>query len=133
VIGITSWTSIARLTRAEFLKLKQADFVTAAEALGAGRTRIMFRHILPNALAPVLVPITFGIASAILIESSLSFLGFGPQGSPSWGKLIAGVSGHLDMWWLIAFPGGAIFLAVLAYNLIGEGLQEATDPRLRGR
>jgi peptide/nickel transport system permease protein len=133
VIGITGWTSIARLTRAEFMKLKQADFVTAAEALGAGRVRIMFRHILPNALAPVLVPITFGIASAILIESSLSFLGFGPQGSPSWGKLIAGVSGHLDMWWLITFPGGAIFLAVLAYNLIGEGLQEATDPRLRGR
>ncbi len=132
VIGVTGWTGIARLTRAEFLKLKQADFVTAAEALGAGRLRIMFRHILPNALAPVLVPITFGIASAILIESSLSFLGFGPQGSPSWGKLLNEASGHLQMWWLVVFPGGAIFLAVLAYNLIGEGLQEATDPRLRG-
>jgi peptide/nickel transport system permease protein len=133
VIGVTGWTTIARLTRAEFLKLRQADFVTAAEALGAGRFRIMFRHILPNALAPVLVPITFGIASAILIESSLSFLGLGPQGSPSWGNLLNKAPGHLDMWWLIVFPGGAIFLAVLAYNLIGEGLQEATDPRLRGR
>ena len=133
VIGITGWTGIARLTRAEFLKIKQADFVTAAEALGAGRIRIMFRHILPNALAPVLVPITFGIASAILIESVLSFLGFGPQGSPSWGKVLNESRSHLQMWWLVAFPGGAIFLAVLAYNLIGEGLQEATDPRLRGR
>ncbi len=133
IIGITGWTGIARLTRAEFLKLKPADFVVAAEALGAGRLRIMFRHILPNALAPVLVPVTFGIASAILIESSLSFLGFGPQGAPSWGKLLNGARAHLDDWWLIVFPGGAIFLAVLAYNLIGEGLQEATDPRLRGR
>lgn len=132
VIGSTAWTSIARLTRGEFMKLKQADFVVAADALGAGRMRVMFRHILPNALAPVLVPITFGIASAILIESALSFLGFGPQGSPSWGKVLDGARGHLDNWWLIVFPGGAIFLAVLAYNLIGEGLQEATDPRLRG-
>lgn len=132
IIGITSWTGIARLTRAEFLKLRNADFVLAAEAIGAGRMRIMFRHILPNTLAPILVPITFGIASAILIESTLSFLGFGPQGVPSWGKLLNGARSHLDMWWLIVFPGGAIFLAVLAYNLIGEGLQEATDPRLRG-
>lgn len=132
IIGITGWTSIARLTRAEFLKFKQADFVTAAEALGVGRLRIMFRHILPNALAPVLVPITFGIASAILIESSLSFLGLGPQGNPSWGNVLNEARGHLHMWWLVVFPGGAIFLAVLAYNLIGEGLQEATDPRLRG-
>lgn len=132
IIGVTSWTTIARLTRAEFLKLRNADFVLAAEALGAGRRRIMFRHILPNALAPVLVPITFGIAAAILIESTLSFLGFGPQGVPSWGKLLNGARSHLEMWWLTVFPGGAIFLAVLAYNLIGEGLQEATDPRLRG-
>jgi peptide/nickel transport system permease protein len=132
VIGVTGWTGIARLTRAEFIKLKHSDFVTAAEALGAGRFRIMARHILPNALAPVLVPITFGIASAILIESTLSFLGFGPQGSPSWGKILNEAPSHLGMWWLVVFPGGAIFLAVLAYNLIGEGLQEATDPRLRG-
>jgi peptide/nickel transport system permease protein len=133
VIGLTGWTSIARLARAEFLKLKQSDFVTAAEAMGAGRLRIMFRHILPNALAPVLVPITFGIASAILIESSLSFLGFGsPPPNPSWGSVLDSGRNNLMMWWLLVFPGGAIFLAVLAYNLIGEGLQEATDPRLRG-
>jgi peptide/nickel transport system permease protein len=133
IIGLTGWTSIARLARAEFLKLKQMDFVTAAEALGAGRMRIMFRHILPNALAPVLVPITFGIASAILIETSLSFLGFGsPPPNPSWGSVLESGRRNLEMWWLIVFPGGAIFLAVLAYNLIGEGLQEATDPRLRG-
>jgi len=132
VIGVTTWPSIARLTRAEFMKLRQSDFVTAAEALGAGRTRIMFRHILPNAMAPILVPITFGIASAILLESSLSFLGLGPQGSPSWGNVLNGARSRLQMEWLVWFPGGAIFLAVLAYNLIGEGLQEATDPRLRG-
>jgi len=134
IIGLTGWTSIARLTRAEFIKLKQSDFVIAAEALGAGRIRIMFRHILPNALAPVLVPITFGIASAILIETSLSFLGFGsPPPNPSWGAVLDAGRTNPAMWWLIVFPGGAIFLAVLAYNLIGEGLQEATDPRLRGR
>ncbi|MBL9094849.1 MAG: ABC transporter permease [Planctomycetaceae bacterium] len=133
IIGLTSWTSIARLARAEFLKLKNAEFVLAAEALGAGRLRIMFRHILPNALAPVLVPITFGIASAILIETSLSFLGFGsPPPNPSWGAILDSGRNNLGMWWLVVFPGGAIFLAVLAYNLIGEGLQEATDPRLRG-
>lgn len=132
VIGCTSWTGIARLTRAEFLKLKQTDFVAAARVLGNGRLRIIFRHILPNALAPVLVPITFGIASAILIESGLSFLGFGaPPPNPSWGTLLNAGRANLNLWWLVIFPGAAIFLAVLSYNLIGEGLQEATDPRLR--
>ena len=92
----------------------------------------MFRHILPNALAPVVVPISFGIAAAILIESGLSFLGFGaPPPNPSWGTLLNAGRSNLQMWWLIFFPGLAIFLTVLAYNLIGEGLQEATDPRLR--
>ena len=133
IIGCTSWTSIARLTRAEFIKLRGMDFVVAAEALGVGRLRIMLRYILPNALAPVLVPITFGIASAILTESSLSFLGFGaPPPNPSWGTLLTSVRENLDAWWLGVFPGLAVFLAVLAYNLIGEGLQEATDPRLSG-
>jgi peptide/nickel transport system permease protein len=132
VLGITGWTGIARLTRGEFMKLSQMEFVTAAKSLGAGRMRIMFRHILRNALAPVLVPITFGIAAAILIESGLSFLGFGaPPPNPSWGTLLNAGRGNLQMWWLIFFPGTAIFLTVLAYNLIGEGLQEATDPRLR--
>ena len=132
VLGLTSWTSIARLMRAEYLKLRSAEYVTAARALGASQTRVMFRHILPNALAPVLVPITFGIASAILVENALSFLGFGsPPPSASWGSLLHAGQRSLDMWWLILFPGMAIFFTVLAYNLIGEGLQEATDPRLR--
>jgi peptide/nickel transport system permease protein len=132
IIGCTGWTSISRLARAEFLKLRESEFVTAARALGASQVRIMFRYILPNALAPVLVPITFGIASAILIESGLSFLGFGaPPPNPSWGTLLNAGRNNLQLWWLIFFPGTAIFLAVLAYNLIGEGLQEATDPRLR--
>jgi len=132
VIGCTSWTTIARLTRAEFLKLKQTDFVVAARALGVPRLRIVFRHILPNSLAPVLVPITFGIAAAILIESGLSFLGFGtPPPNPSWGTLLNAGRNNSQLWWLWTFPGTAIFLAVLAYNLIGEGLQSATDPRLR--
>jgi len=132
VIGCTGWTTIARLTRAEFLKLRDADFVLAARAMGFGWPRIIFRHILPNALAPVLVPITFGIASAILTESSLSFLGFGaPPPNPSWGTLLNSARSNMGMWWLIVFPGAAIFTAVLCYNLIGEGLQEAIDPRLR--
>jgi len=132
ILGLTSWTGIARLTRGEFLKLKQMDFVTSARALGAGGLRIMFRHILPNALAPVLVPISFGIASAIIVEASLSLLGFGPPPpNPSWGTLLNAGKENLQMWWLIVFPGFAISLTVLAYNLIGEGLQEATDPRLR--
>jgi peptide/nickel transport system permease protein len=132
VLGLTRWTGIARLTRGEFIRLRESDFVTAARALGVGWFGIMFRHIFRNALAPVLVPITFGIASAILIESGLSFLGFGaPPPNPSWGALLEAGRSNLQMWWLILFPGLAIFLTVLAYNLIGEGLQEATDPRLR--
>ena len=132
VIGVTGWTGIARLTRAEFLKLKQMDFVAAARTTGLGQTRIIFRYILPNALAPILVPITFGIAAAILIESGLSYLGFGaPPPNPSWGTLLSAGRTNYQMYWLILFPGIAIFLTVLAYNLIGEGLQEATDPRLR--
>jgi peptide/nickel transport system permease protein len=133
IVGATSWTGIARLARAEFMKLKQMEFVTAAQAIGASQWRIMSRHVLRNALAPVLVPITFGIAAAILIESGLSYLGFGASPpNPSWGTLLkSGRSSIQQTWWLIVFPGTAIFLTVLAYNLIGESLQEATDPRLR--
>ena len=132
VLGFRNWTSIARLTRAEFLRLKTLDYIAASQALGANQIRIMFRHILPNALAPILVPISFGIAAAILIESALSFLGFGPPPpNPSWGTLLAAGRENLNMWWLTLFPGLAIFSTVLAYNLIGEGLQEVTDPRLR--
>ncbi|MGA0038514.1 MAG: ABC transporter permease [Pirellulales bacterium] len=132
IIGLTGWTGIARLSRAEFLRLRSSEFVMAARASGAGPVRIMLKHILPNALAPVLVPITFGIASSILIETSLSFLGFGPPPpSVSWGSLLNDARSNLQMWWLVVFPGAAIFLTVLSYNLVGEGLQEATDPRLR--
>ncbi len=132
VIGITSWTGIARLARGEVMKIKQLEYVTAARALGVPWPRIVLRHVLRNALAPVLVPITFGIASAILIEAGLSYLGFGASPpNPSWGTLLqSGRKAIQEMWWLIVFPGVAIFLTVLAYNLIGEGLQEATDPRL---
>jgi peptide/nickel transport system permease protein len=132
IIGCTRWTSIARLARAEFFKLRESEFVMSARALGVRSGRIIFRHVLPNALAPILVPITFGIADAILIESALSYLGFGPPPpNPSWGDLLSQGRANMQMWWLILFPGLAIFLTVLAYNLIGEGLQEATDPRLR--
>jgi peptide/nickel transport system permease protein len=129
VLGLTNWTSIARLTRGEFLRLREADFVTAARAAGAGWRRVMFLHVFRNAMAPVLVPISFGVAAAILIESALSFLGFGTSAT-SWGNLISDGRSNLGMWWLTMFPGAVIFLTVLAYNLIGEGLQEATDPRL---
>ncbi|WP_425614810.1 ABC transporter permease [Anatilimnocola sp. NA78] len=133
IIGLTSWPSICRLTRAEFLKLRAAEYVTAARALGASTPRIVFLHILPNAMAPVLVPISFGIAAAILMEAGLSILGIGaPPDTPSWGTVLnLGRSNLQAMWWMTMFPGAAIFLTVLAYNLIGEGLQEATDPRLR--
>lgn len=132
VIGITSWTGIARLARGEVIKIKQMEYVTAARAIGAGWPRIVVKHVLRNSLAPVLVPITFGIAAAILIEAGLSYLGFGASPpNPSWGTLLqSGRSAIQEMWWLIFFPGVAIFLTVLAYNLIGEALQEATDPRL---
>ncbi|WP_437201358.1 ABC transporter permease [Planctomicrobium sp. SH664] len=132
VIGATSWTGIARLTRGEFLKLKNMDYVAAAKVLGASSGRIIFRYLLPNSLAPILVPITFGIASAILIETSLSYIGFGaPPPTPSWGRLLRSGQANYQNWWLILYPGLAIFLTVLAYNLIGEGVQESTDPRLR--
>jgi peptide/nickel transport system permease protein len=132
VLGLTGWPGISRLMRAELLRLKSAEFVTAARAVGAGPGRIILRHLLPNALAPVMVPITFGIAAAILTESGLSFLGFGqPPPSASWGSLLNDARSNLKMWWLVLFPGTAIFLTVLAFNLVGEGLQKATDPRLR--
>lgn len=131
VIGLTRWESIARYTRAEFMRLREADFVLAARGLGAPWHWIVFRHILPNALAPAFVTISFGIANAILLESALSFLGVGaPLSSPSWGRVLAVWIDNKACWWLVAFPGLAIFLSVLTYNLIGDGLQEATDPRL---
>jgi peptide/nickel transport system permease protein len=131
IIGITSWPSVARLVRAEFLKHRNLDYVQAAVALGYSRFRIMFRHILPNALAPVLVSATFGVASAVLTESSLAFLGVGDTSVSSWGQLLnAGrTEGKL---WLVLAPGCAIFLLVSNFNLVGEGLRDALDPKLNG-
>jgi peptide/nickel transport system permease protein len=133
IIGLTSWMGVARLVRAEFLSLRERDFVLAARALGARDSRIIFRHILPNSLSPVLVSATLGVAGAILTESALSFLGIGVQPpTPSWGNmLIAGKQTLGTAWWLSAFPGLAILITVLGYNLLGEGIRDALDPRLR--
>ncbi|HSE84140.1 MAG TPA: ABC transporter permease [Thermodesulfobacteriota bacterium] len=135
VIGVTGWTGVARLIRGEFLKLRKYDYVEAAVALGGRDSRIMLRHMLPNALAPVLVAATFGIAGAILVESALSFLGFGvPPPQPSWGEVLSQSQKYVDFaWWLVLFPGAAIFLTVTAFNLVGEGFRDAIDPKLRGR
>jgi len=134
VIGLTSWMGVARLVRAEFLTLKERDFILAERAFGAGSLRIIFVHILPNALAPVLVSATLGIASAVLVESSLSFLGIGVQPpTPSWGIMLSEGKEVLGVaWWLSLFPGLAILLTVLGYNLLGEGIRDAIDPRLKG-
>ncbi|MGH7845242.1 MAG: ABC transporter permease [Candidatus Binatia bacterium] len=133
IIGLTGWVGIARFTRNEFLKIRNLDYVTAALALGVSSPKIMFRHIFPNALAPVLVSVVLGIASAILVESSLSFLGIGvPADTVTWGSILNEASSSTFAWWLAVFPGAAIFLTVLSYYLVGEGLREALDPRLRG-
>jgi peptide/nickel transport system permease protein len=133
IIGLTSWMGVARLVRAEFLSLRERDFVVAARAIGARDTRIIFRHILPNAISPVLVSATLGIAGAILTESALSFLGIGVQPpTPSWGNmLIAGKQTLGTAWWLSVFPGLAILFTVLGYNLLGEGIRDAMDPRIK--
>ncbi|MFH1134609.1 MAG: ABC transporter permease [Pseudomonadota bacterium] len=133
VIGATGWMGVARLVRAEFLTLKERDFVVAARAMGARDARIIFVHILPNALAPVLAAAVLGAAGAILTESALSFLGIGVQPpTPSWGNILTeGKDNISSAWWLSLYPGLAILTTVLAYNLLGEGLRDALDPRLR--
>jgi len=132
VIGVTGWTSEARLTRGEFLRLSNLDFVSAVRASGGGDWRIVFLHILPNAIQPVLVSASFGIASAILIESALSYLGFGVQPPyASWGVLLHSAQDDVrGMWWMTVFPGAAIFLTVTAFNLVGDASRDALDPRL---
>ena len=133
VIGLTSWMGVARLVRAEFLSLREREFVTAARALGAGDTRLILRHMLPNALAPVMVSATLGVAGAILTESALSFLGLGVQPpTPSWGNILTAGKDNIEIaWWLSVFPGLAILITVMSYNLLGEGIREAIDPRLK--
>lgn len=130
IIGLVGWTGVARLVRAEFLRLRKLDFVTAAVALGYPTRRIIFEHVLPNALGPVLVSASFGVAAAILVESTLSFLGMGDLSAPSWGQTLR--EGYASgAWHLILAPGFAIFITVSALNLVGEGLRDALDPKLR--
>lgn len=132
IIGITSWPGFARYIRAEFLRLRNQEFVQAAVACGLPLTSILFRHMLPNGVAPLLVAASFGIASAILAEATLSFLGLGLVGDPSWGQMLnQAVRSSNFNWWMATFPGTAIFLTVFAYNLIGEALRDAIDPYLK--
>ena len=135
VIGVTSWMGICRLVRAEFMALKQRDFMVAAEGLGATPLRIIIRHGMPNALAPVFVAFILGVAGAILTESSLSYLGLGVRPpDPSWGNMLTQGKATIEVaWWLSVFPGCAILVTVLGYNLLGEGLRDVLDPRLRNR
>ena len=134
VIGLTGWMGITRLVRADFTSLKERDFVLAARAIGASDLRIIFIHVLPNAMASVLVAATLGVAGAILTESALSFLGIGVQPpTPSWGNILTAGKDNIDIaWWLSLYPGMAILVTVLGYNLLGEGIRDSLDPRLKG-
>ncbi len=133
VIGLTSWPGLARMVRGQFLSLREQEFVTAARALGASNSRIIFRHILPNAMAPIIVSATLRIGGAILSESGLSFLGLGvPEPFPSWGSILnTGRTNLRQAPWITTFPGIFIFLTVLAFNYVGDGLRDALDPRLK--
>lgn len=133
VIGATGWMGVARLVRAEILTLKERDYVAAARVMGASDAWIIFRHLIPNAIAPVLVSATLGVGAAILTESALSFLGIGVQPpTPSWGNILMDGKSTLGVaWWLTVFPGVFITVTVLSYNLLGEGLRDALEPRLK--
>jgi peptide/nickel transport system permease protein len=133
VIGLTGWMSVARLVRAEFLSLREREFVLWSQSIGASAFRIIWRHILPTAIAPVLVAITLGIPAAILAESGLSFLGLGVQPPhATWGNILSEGKDAIEIgWWLSVYPGLAILVTVLSYNLLGEGIRDALDPRLR--
>ena len=133
VIGLTGWMGVARLVRAETLSIREMDYILAARCIGCSNARIIFRHILPNAISPVLVSATLGVAGAILTESALSFLGIGVQPpTPSWGNILTSGKDYIEFaWWLSLFPGLAILVTVLAYNLLGEGIRDALDPRVK--
>ncbi len=132
IIGLTNWTGIARFTRAELLRVRNLEYIQAGKSLGFSESRIIFKHALPNAVAPALVAIAFGVAAAILIESSLSFLGVGvPPDTVTWGSLLSTSRQNFGAWWLVIFPGFAIFMTVTVYNLLGEGVRDALDPRLK--
>ncbi len=132
VIGLTRWTDIARLVRAEVLRVRAAEFVLAARAVGLADWQILWRHVLPSSMGPVLVSCTFGVAAAVLTEGALSFLGFGaPPPTPSWGELLTQAYQTPSAWWLSIFPGLAIFVTVTAWNVLGEALRDMVDPHLR--
>ena len=133
IIGLTGWMGVTRLVRADFISLRERDFVQAAKAIGAGDARIIFLHVLPNSMASILVAATLGIAGAILTESALSFLGIGVQPpTPSWGNILTAGKDNIDIaWWLSLFPGLAILITVVGYNLLGEGIRDLLDPRLK--
>ncbi len=132
VIGTVRWTGIARFIRAELLRVRRLEYIEAANALGFSQMRTMFKHAIPNSLSPVFIAVAFGIASAILIESFLSFLGLGvPAETITWGKMLAISRTNPSAWWFAIFPGLAIFITVTLFNLIGEGLTDALDPRLK--
>jgi peptide/nickel transport system permease protein len=135
VIGLTSWMGVARLVRAEFLSLRQREFVLAARATGVPAVRIIGRHLLPNAMGPILVSAILGVAGAVLVESGLSFLGLGVQPpNPSWGNILTEGQDNIQIaWWLSLYPGLAILVTVLGYNLLGEGLRDYFDPKLSNR
>ena len=130
-LGLTSWTNEARYVRGEFLRIREIEYAQAARASGARDLRIIFRHLLPNAFAPVIVSASFGVAVAILTESALSFLGLGvPLPTASWGSMLSAAREHIEYaWWLVVFPGAAIFTTVAAFNIIGERVRDAMDPR----
>ena len=133
-IGVVSWTGTARLTRAEFLKYRNLEFVRAERAIGASHARIIWQVILPNALPPLIVSATLAIGAAILFEAGLAFLGLGDPNQMSWGLMIGSSRQYvLTCWWAVAFPGAAIFVTVLAVSLIGDGLNDALNPKLRER
>ena len=131
IIGLTSWMGVTRLVRAEFLSLRNREFVMASETLGASDKRLIFKHLLPNSMTPVIVSSVLGVASAVLIESGLSFLGLGVQApQASWGNILTDGKEYIQFaWWLSLFPGLAILITVLGYNLLGEGLRDVYDPR----
>ena len=132
IIGFTSWPNIAKYTRAELLKVRSLEFIQAAQSLGYSELRTIFKHALPNSLSSVLVAIAFGVAGAILLESSLSFLGIGMKPEDvTWGSMLSGARGYFKAWWLAIIPGFAIFVTVTVFNLLGEGLTDAMDPRLK--
>ena len=135
VIGLTGWMGVARLVRAETLSIREMDYIMAARCIGCSDRRIIFRHILPNAMSPILVSATLGVAGAILTESALSFLGIGVQPpTPSWGNILTSGKDYIEFaWWLSLFPGLSILVTVLAYNLLGEGIRDALDPRASRR